>query len=912
MLEMNRRTFLKVTGTTAAAVAVAPKLVGAMETELGGKDIDPVSGGERVGIPVTCHVCNIQDGAIAYVQDGRIVKLEGNPEHVSTRGRLCAKGNSGMWYTYDPDRITYPLKRVGARGEGKWKRITWDEALKEVAGKLDEAIKEDPNSVFLKYGRNRTGGAIDRFMHTLGSDSILNHTSVCESSKKVGLEPTWGPDIESPDFAHAKYILNFGSNVLEAAYFHNPLSQRMMEGTTENKAKLVTFDVRLSNTAGRSDEWIPVFPATDGAVALAMGHVILSNDLQDSDFINNWTNVTVNELKEHYKQYTPEWASKLSGVPIETIERIAREFATTKPATLFTYRGPAKHLYGSYNEKACMMLPIMTGNIEKRGGYCLPRGMGWPQPEPAPPKPAKHAFMNNHHHPDYPLASHGASHMLPYHIANGDVKVKVYFTYQDNPVYTNPGAQATWGKMFRDEKLIPYYVSMSPFMGEETALADLILPDCPYLERWEPESMPNSLFPWLGIRQPVIKPLGEARENRIILRDIIHTLDPDGSRGMKKYWEFADGEDYMRHHFDNVPKLKEDGGLDFLKKHGVWPIYGQLDGTGKIVDKTGREIEAEYGLHMKELSAEEMTGAMVGEKGVITKNDAAIGVQRNGKNYVGFSTPDRLLNVRVDNWAKYGFNPMPTFKQIPWHKDMQDDQMILTTYKLNVHKQSRTAAVKWLAEIAHSNPAWMNTETGKKIGVKTGDLVRIESKVGYVVTKAYVFEGIHPKVIAIPTGFGHWEYGRLANLKHKEKAGGEYGAADDADLNNVWWDDRGVHANAMIPNVVDPIGGSQGWYDTVVKVTKAGPEDKYGDVKGDWDKHMEAYKESLRYAYTGDLHRTMHPEMASWGGPDSVNQEAAHQAAPAPEKVPEATPEKAAEAAPKEAAEAAPKKEAAH
>ncbi|OGT87980.1 MAG: thiosulfate reductase [Gammaproteobacteria bacterium RIFOXYA12_FULL_61_12] len=868
MLKMNRRTFIKVSGGTAAAVATAPSLLKAMEVELGGKDFSPVTYGERQAIPITCHVCNIQDGAIAFVENGRIVKLEGNPEHVSTRGRLCAKGNAGMWYSYDPDRILYPLKRVGARGEGKWKRITWDEALTEVAQKLDAAIKEDPNSIMLKFGRQRSGGALDRFMHTLGSATIVNHTSVCESSKKIGMEPTWGPDIETPDFANAKYILNFGSNIMEAAYFHNPYSQRIVEGTAENKAKLVTFDVRLSNTAGRSDEWIPVFPGTDGAVALAIGHVILRDDLQDSDFINTWTNVKVEELKTHYQQFTPEWASKLSGVPVETIERIAREFATTKPATTYTYRGPAKHLYGSYNEKACMMLPIMTGNIEVRGGYCMPRGMGWPQPQPEPPKPAKPSYLA---HPDeYPLAGHKVSHLTPFWIAEGKQKINVYFSYQDNAVYTNPGAQAVWGKLYRDEKLIPFYVSMSPFMGEETALADIILPDCPYLERWEPESMPNSLWPWLGIRQPVIKPLGEARENRVMLRDIIHKLDADGSRGMKQYWNFKDGEDHMRHHFDNVPGLKEVGGLDFLKKHGVWPIYGKLDpATGKIVDKTGREIKADYGLHKKEIPEADMAGATIEANGAIMKNGKAVGVQRNGKNYVGFPTGNRLINVRVDQWAEYGFNPMPTFKRIPWHETMKDDEMIMTTYKINVHKQSRTAAVKWLAEIMHSNPVWMNTLTGNKIGVKTGDLVRVESAVGHLVTKAYVFEGIHPKVVAIPTAFGHWEYGRLATLKLKEK-GGAFGAQDDPDLKNVWWTDNGVHPNAIIPVVADPIGGSQGWYDTVVKVTKAGPNDKYGDVQGNWEKHLEAFKETLRYAYTGDLHRKMHPEMAAWGGPESV------------------------------------------
>ena len=146
--------------------------------------------------------------------------------------------------------------------------------------------------------------------------------------------------------------------------------------------------------------------------------------------------------------------------------------------------------------------------------------------------------------------------------------------------------------------------------------------------------------------------------------------------------------------------------------------------------------------------------------------------------------------------------------------------------------------------------------------------MRVESKVGHLVTKAFVTEGIHPKSCTIATGCGHWEYGRLATLNLKSSP--EFGGTDDADLNNVWWEDKGVHPNAIIPAVVDPIGGSEGWFDTVVKVTKAGPGDKYGDVEGDWEKHHAAAKETMRYAYNGDLHRKMHPEMASWGGPESV------------------------------------------
>jgi thiosulfate reductase/polysulfide reductase chain A len=811
MPKVTRRTFLKVSATTGAAAAAAPRLLNAMENELGGKDFGPVTGAERKAIPINCHVCNIQDGAIAYVENDRVVKLEGNPEHVSTRGRLCAKGNAGMWYSYDPDRILYPLKRVGARGEGKWKRISWDEALTELAAKLDAAIKEDPNTIMLKYGRNRSGGVIDRFMKTLGSATVVNHTSVCESSKKIGMEPTWGPDIETPDFANAKYVLNFGSNILEAAYFHNPLSQRVTEGRVDNHSKIVTFDVRLSNTAGFSDEWVPVHPGTDGAVALAMGHVILRDDLQDSEFIETWTNVTVKELRENYKTYTPEWASKISGVPAETIERIATEFATTKPATLFTYRGPAKHLYGSYNERSCMMLPIMTGNIEKKGGYCLPRGMGWPQPSPEPGKPKKDSYLS--HPTEYPLAGHKVSHLVPFWIADGKQKINVYITYQDNPVYTNPGAMAVWGKLFKDEKLIPYLVSMSPFMGEETALVDLILPDCPYLERWEPESMPNSLWPWLGIRQPVHKSLGESRENRIMMRDIIWKLDPDGKRGMKQFWNFKDGEDYMRQHFDNVPGLKEAGGLNFLKKHGVWPIYGKLDPE----NRQGRRQDG----------PRDQGGIRPVQEGVVgrrhgrcrsartvssAKNGKAIGVKRNGKNYVGFPTGNRIINVRVDKWAEYGFNPMPTFKRIPWHETMKEDELVM----VHLQAQCDEAVAHGCGEVAgRDRPQQPDVD---QPGHRRQDR-RQDRRPGAcrIKSRATRHQGLrhrrHPSEGgSIPTGFGHWEYGRLATLKLKDKKS-EASGQDDPDLQQ-----RLVGRQGCAPEQHHPGGGrSDRWFAGLVR-----------------------------------------------------------------------------------------------
>ncbi|MEA3277578.1 MAG: molybdopterin-dependent oxidoreductase, partial [Pseudomonadota bacterium] len=485
---ISRRDFIKLgtaVGAAAGAATLGSRRLLAMEQDLGGKDISATTGAEREAVPFTCLACNIEDGGVAFVANGRIVKLEGNMDHPNTRGKLCAKGNAGFLHVYDPDRIMTPLLRTGKRGEGKWKRISYDQATALVAKKLREVIDRAievqdasiANEIVFKWGRNRTGGACERFMHALGSNAILHHTDICESSKKVGLEPSWGPDIESCDWANTKYIINFGSNVLETAYFMNPNAQRLVDGVVGNKAKLVSFDVRMSNTSGFADEAFYPYPGTDAAIALAMAHVIMNDGLYDTGFIRDWTNVTAEQLIEHLKTYTPEFAETESGVSARDIRRIAHEFATTKPATTFSYRGPCKHVYGAYQEAAIHMLNVITGNVEKKGGYCLPRGMGWPQPEPVPLKGPVPSLLASP--PEYPLASHHVSTLAPYRVMKGEAKVSVWFTFYDNPVYTYPSSNI-WKDFLSDEKLVPFFVSFSPFMSETTELADLIIPDVTY------------------------------------------------------------------------------------------------------------------------------------------------------------------------------------------------------------------------------------------------------------------------------------------------------------------------------------------------------------------------------------------------------------------------------------------------
>jgi len=866
-IRTNRRGFLKL-GASASAVgaALASSRLVAMEQELGGADYSPVTGEQRKAVPYTCLACNIEDGGVAMVENGRIVKLEGNIDHPNTRGKLCAKGNAGYLHVYDPDRIMTPLVRTGARGEGKWKRITYDEATSLLAEKLREVVErsreenepEILNEMVVKWGRDRTGGGVKRFMNALGSNAMVNHTNICESSKKVGLEPSWGPDIESCDWAHTKYILNFGSNILEAAYFMNPNSQRLVDGVVGNRARIVTFDPRLSNTAGYSHEWHAPYPGTDAAVALAMANVIMNEGLYDADFVRDWTNVTAEQLIAHLESYTPEFAEEESGIAAADIRRIAREFATTKPATTFSYRGPCKHMWGAYQEAAIHMLNVITGNVEKKGGYCLPRGMGWPQPDPSPPGgPVPSAIAKP---PLYPLASHAVSTNVPYMVMRGEAKVSVWMSYYDNPVYTYPSPQV-WEAFLKDESLVPYLVSFSCFMSESTELSDLIIPDVTYLERHDPESMPSGLYPCLSIRQPVIEPLGGTQELRQTLIDVIQKVDADGSLGIRKYFEFDSVEGWMREHFDSIPGLKEDGGYDFLKEKGVWPVYGKVSKSdGKLVDDNGNEIEAAYGLHTSEISPGDMLGTEIGADGTIRRDGSPIGVRIGERNYVGFGTPSRKIELYKESFREYGFNPLPVYKRLA-SRDKKPNEMVMSTFKVNVHTQSRTASLKYLAELYHKNPAWINTERANSMGIGDGDLIRITSPLGYMVTRAHLTEGQHPEVVSVSTACGHAAYGRLATLKQRDPAS-DWSLGDDPDIaDNVWWDDRGVHPNAIIQLSIDPIGGSQGWYDTVVSVTPAQDGDTYGDINVSFEQSMKDYDETLRYAYTGDLHKANHQEV---------------------------------------------------
>ncbi len=773
---------------------------------------------KRSVIPSSCWQCVSRDSISCEVEDGRLVKINGNPNSIRNRGKICAKGQAGINQIYDPDRILYPMKRVGKRGEGKWKKISWDEALNEVAGRLQKLNDEGHAEKFMfHYGRMKASDSkiVKYFLAEYGTGTVGNHTSICEGGKWTAQELTWAKHYDVWDFENTNLIVNFGSNFLEAHTSHIQAAQRAVNAL-ENGAKMYTFDVRLSNTAAKSTKWIPIKPGTDSAVMLAMANVIIKKRLYNEEFIRDWTNVTVSELKKHLKQYTPKWAEEISGIPAKTIEQIAVEFAKAKPAVLVTYRGAVAHYNGVQTERAKFMLEAMCGYLNEKGGTNQAVGPKWKYPKSkAHTKKLKiiDGFPGTVAYP-----THHVNHQVLKMIKDGSYgRPAVYMTYCYNPVYAS-GNCAENIEVLKDETLVPYHVAVDVFMSETTTLADLILPDVTYLERWSWDDMVSfAMIPEFYLRQPVVKPLGESRQFQDVVCELANKLGID--LGFKSTVEFIKKSCEMSH-------------VDFelLRREGVWhdpdsiPKYHQHLKEVKSSEYNKDEVlfDKATGVYWNwKKSKAKSRDEAVSQGYRNTKNayKGYIGQWVNNKIYTGFK-PDKInksgkIELFSEFLEKKKFSALPDWMSIPEHRDMKNEQLILTTYKVNVQTHSRTANCHWLTELYHDNPALINPKTASTFGINNGDLIRITSSVGTIMTTAKLTEGIIPQIVAISNHLGHWEYGEFAS---GVKASTGHKCIPDCDL--TWWDTFGKHPNWIIPNNPDPIGGQQRWMDTVVEIQK--------------------------------------------------------------------------------------------
>ncbi len=843
MQTLTRRDLMKLGVASGALLATGgalkrKALAGSPKLAAGGKDFSPETGQERQMIPSACWNCVTRDSMIGFVEDGRLVKLEGHPDSIRGKGKICSKGAAGINQLYDPDRILYPMKRAGKRGDGKWKRISWDEALTDLATRLKKLRDEGhPEKFMFHYGRMKASSSKiikSVFLPAYGTKTIGNHTSICEGGKWTAQELTWGKHYDNWDFDNTKFVLNFGSGCLESHTNHIPVAQRLTSAMVDRGVKLYTFDVRLSHTAASSTEWLPIKPGTDGAVALAMCKVIMDAGLYDKEFFTfiratkdrkAGTNQKVAELKKHLANYTPEWAEKISGVPAAKIKSLALEFAKAKPACVISYRGAVAHYNGIDTERAVQMLAAITGNIDNPGGRCRGVGAKWKYPKGPKKKPKAKALKIAKGFPGasvYP--THGANHQVLKMIKDGKAgRPEVYMWYCYTPVYANGECQENID-ILKDESLIPFSVCVNAYYDESAALADLILPNPSYLEWWDWEDMVSpTQVPEYYIRQPFVKPLGESRDFKDVVCDLANRMGfPLG---------FNSAEEFVKMSCEETPAIKAAGGFEYMKKHGVYhdpkakPKYYMYKKEVKAdeLKKEGVIFDEASGVYWNWKKSKATSEAEAKEKGYLKTKDAYkgyVGQEIGGKVYAGFK-PDKLnksgyFELYSELLEIKNIPPLPTYEPIPEHEKMGSGDLVLTTYKVPVHIHSRSANCKWLTEVYNDNPALINTKTASGLGIKDGDKIKVKSAVGEITTTANVTEAVVPGIIAISHHLGHWEYGRYASGKKAPLAGD-----DDPGLKEIWWKTYGVHPNWIIPNSPDPIAGQQRWMDTVVKVSKA-------------------------------------------------------------------------------------------
>ncbi|MBI2953152.1 MAG: molybdopterin-dependent oxidoreductase [Chloroflexi bacterium] len=762
MAKISRRGFMRLGLAGAATLALESRLVDlirANELVEGGVSVSRTTNLARTAIPTTCYQCPARCGILGFVEEGRLVKIEGNPKDLNNRGRTCTKGQAALNYVYNPDRLLYPLKRVGVRGQGKWQRIDWDEAVAEVAARL-AAVREEgnPNELVFFAGIEGEDGIIGRFLRSYGTSSVLLEDAVERANSWVAQSLTLGASYTIADAANTKYVLNFGANPYETHQHFVPLIQRIIDGRV-NGARLVTFDCRLSHTAGKSDKWFPVKPGTDGIVVLAMAAIIMQRGLYDRDFIENWLNYRPDMLTQHLSQYTPEKAEAESGIRASDIVRIATEFALTKPAVAIAGGGVSGHSNGVQNERAVALLNAITGNIDVRGGACLPRVYNFSEPDPKPTPPAGSSKLT--HLEGFPLATYAVPQKVMTMIKERQQKVGAFVACQANPVFRYPESDTAMS-VLKDEKLVPFVVAIDSYITETAALADIVLPAATFLESWGIESPPSyQLVPQVSLRQPVIKPLGESKP----VHDILIGLANRMAGGMEKHFAFATMESYIEAAIGKIEGLPQAGGLNFLKSNGVW------------VNQASRVSYRSF------------------EKG-------------------GFNTPTKQVEVYSKQMEANRFAPLPTYEKPATLAQVKQDEFVMVVYKCSTHNDSSTASSMWLNEITHDNPLWINAEVAKQKGISKGDKVRVTTPAGTLTVHAQPTQGIHPGVVAIGSHCGHWEYGRIAK--------GERFDSEDPNTKLIWWTRHGSgsHVQRVIPVVSDPIGGGQAWTDVAVTIAK--------------------------------------------------------------------------------------------
>ncbi|MCB0078448.1 MAG: molybdopterin oxidoreductase family protein [Anaerolineales bacterium] len=470
-------------------------------------------------------------------ESGRAIDIWGHPDHPVTQGKLCGKVDRYLDRSYHPDRLTSPLRRVGPKGAGQFAPISWDEAIDEIATRLQRIIDHDGAEAIAPYSYAGTMGVLQgegmasRFFNFIGASRLAR--TICSEAGFEGYAYTTGKVIgmETQDYRHAKLILIWGSNTLTSNLHLWPFVQE----ARRSGARVIVIDPARTRTARAADEWLPIQPGTDGALALAMMHVIVNEALYDADYVASHCH-GFDKLRVHLQRYSPQWAAPLTGIDAARIEVLARDYATARPAAIRVNYGLQRHAGGGAAMRAISCLPALVGAWRQQGGGIQLSSSGsFPldyrslrRPDAAQRltrefnmnrlgdmlsrDPAKITRAHHHPRPVDPQPTPDAA----------GPPVKALIVYNCNPAAVAPDQSAVVAGLQRYEL---FTVVLEHFPTDTVDYADIVLPATTQIEHWDILKPYGHLY--LALNRPAIAPLGESLPNSEIFRRLGRAMGGD-------------------------------------------------------------------------------------------------------------------------------------------------------------------------------------------------------------------------------------------------------------------------------------------------------------------------------------------------------------------------------------------------
>jgi anaerobic selenocysteine-containing dehydrogenase len=683
MANIDRRTFLKLVGAGGVGAGAGFMLAQSIKHPVEHLIPYPVppeefSAGIATWYNSVCFMCPAGCGISVRTREGRPKIIQGNPSHPVSQGRLCSLGQAGVQALYNPDRLTTPLLRTGARGAGAFEPTTWDEGLATVADRLRalRVNQQGDRICLLSEGvRGHLGLVFERFMEQLGSDSLVYYDFAHPHTLYAANERLFGTMcLPYYDLEHAHYVLSFGADFLGAwiSPVHHALGYgRSRQSQSGVRARYVQIEPRMSLSGAAADEWIAARPGTEGLLALGLAQRIVQEGHYRGADRDEWLN--------KLSRYSTERVANDTGVPAATIERLADEFAQSRPSLAIGGSVAGGHVNGVDILIAVNVLNHLVDNVGSAGGLVLNT------PPVVAPDSRRHQ------------ASYRAMRELAERARAGQIAVLI--VNQTNPVFALPAAAGFSEAL----AAIPLIVSLSSFMDETTALADLVLPSHSYLESWGDDfPEPGVGFPVGAIAQPVVSPLYDTQATGDIILALAQRLG------------FADALPWA-----NMQECLKQGWREIYRRGAGNEGTDGFEAFWNSVLQAGVWGQAGW---------REARGAAVAAA-VIDGLDVEEGRKPADDGHPFFLHP--YLSVGLNDGR--GAN-------LPWMQELPDP----------------------LTSALYGSWVELNPATARQLGVSEGDIVDVESTYGRISAPVYVYPAIRPDVVAMPIGQGHREYGRYA------------------------------------------------------------------------------------------------------------------------------------------------------